>query len=217
MTRVIVPLLTAATLLASGLVHGLLSDRWSNRAEEVVREARARLDAFPMRVGDWEGFALPTNDLDLATAGNEHVSRHYANRLNGSSVNLLLAAGHSRNVWQWHTPDQCYPAQGFELAAPVTKTAVAAPGVEAEFFCADFTKARGSAPIHRRIFWAFSGDGRWLASDLPKLSYGQYTKLFKVYVVRGLLRSGEPMDNDACLEFLKIALPKLNDTFFPPS
>jgi len=217
MTRVLVPLLSAVTLLASGLVHGFLSDRWSNRAEELVREARARVDKFPTAVGDWEGFALPESELDFGILENDHVSRGYGNRLNGSSVSLLMAAGHARNVWQWHTPDQCYPAQGFELAAPVTKTTVAVDGIEAEFFCADFTKARGSAPDHRRIFWAFSGDGRWLASDLPKLSFGQYTKLYKVYVSRSLPRPGEPLDNDACLDFLKVALPKLNATFFPPS
>jgi hypothetical protein len=217
MTRVLVPILTAATLLASGLVHGFLSDRWSNRAEESVREARARLDKFPTGVGDWEGVALPPSDLDPPSNEHDYVTRGYVNRLNGSAVSLLMAAGYSRNVWQWHTPDQCYPAQGFELAAPVAKTPVAVEGIEAEFFYADFSRAGGSAPEHRRVFWGFSGDGRWQASDLPKLTFGQYANLYKVYVSRKLLRPGEPLDNDPCLEFLKVALPKLNGTFFPPS
>jgi hypothetical protein len=217
MTRVLVPLLTAATLLSSGLVHGYLSDRWDDRADKAVKAARDRLDKVPAALGDWDGFQLAGEDVDPATGDKDFVARAYVNRLNGTSVSVLAAAGYSRNVWQWHTPDQCYPAQGFESASPVSKTYVPVDGVEAQFFYADFTRVRGSAPDHRRIFWAFSGDGRWLASDLPKLSFGQYTNLFKVYVTRSLQRPGEPLEDDACLEFLKVALPKLNATFFPPS
>lgn len=217
MSRILVPLLTAAVLLASGLAHGFLSDRWSNRSEEQVREARGRLDKFPNRIGDWDGVPRRFSEFEKGTVEDDHVTRGYVNRLNGTAVGMLMAAGHSRNVWQWHTPDQCYPAQGFELVAPVAKTNVAADGVEAEFFYADFTRPLGTTPEHVRVFWAFSGDGRWLASDLPKLTFGQYSNLYKVYVIRSLLRPGEPLDHDPCLDFLKVALPRLNSTFFSPS
>jgi hypothetical protein len=217
MTRVFIPLLMAATLLASGLVQGFLSDRWSNRADAQVREARARLDAFPMHVAEWDGIVFLSPEADPGATEGDHVSRGYVNRLNGHEISMLMAAGHARNVWQWHTPDQCYPARGYELAAPVAKTAVAVDGIEAEFFYADFTRSRGTTPEHLRLFWAFSGDGRWLASDLPKFTFGQYTNLYKVYVQRKLLHPGEPLDDDPCLDFLKVALPRFNDTFFSPS
>jgi hypothetical protein len=217
MTRVLVPVLSAALLLGSGLVHGYLSDRWSNRSEQLVSNARERLNTFPMRVGDWDGLQQEYSEFEKGTVEGDHISRGYVNRLNGTAVGMLMAAGYSRNVWQWHTPDQCYPAQGFEMMTPITKTAVAADGVQAEFFYADFTRPLGATPEHVRVFWAFSGDGRWLASDLPKLTFGQYANLYKVYVTRKLRKPGEPLDDDPCLDFLHVALPRLNQTFFPPS
>ncbi len=217
MTRVVIPLLSAITLLASGLAQGFLSDRWSHRADEMVRAARARLDTFPQTVGDWDGSAQLYSEFELNPVVDDHVTRAYLNRVNGTAVGMLMAAGYSRNVWQWHTPDQCYAAQGFELAAPIAKTPAPADGVEAEFFVADFTRSLGASPEYVRVFWAFSGDGRWQASDLPKLTFGQYRNLYKVYVTRKLLRPGEPLENDPCLEFLKVALPRLNGAFFPPA
>jgi hypothetical protein len=217
MTRYLVPLLSAVILLASGLAHGFLSDRWTPRADELVREARGRLEAFPEHVGSWDGVPRHWNEFDRTMPEGEFVTREYVNRLNGNAVGMLTAAGHSRNVWQWHTPEQCYPAQGYELVAPVAKTTVTVEGVEAEFFHADFTLPRGSTPVHVRVFWAFSGDGRWLAPELSQLAFGRFANLYKVYVTRSLAQPGEPLDNDPCVEFLKVALPRLNDTFFPPS
>lgn len=216
MRPILLPLLTAAVLLASGLAHGFLSDRWTPRADELVREARGRLDAFPEQVGSWDGTPRRWSEFERAMPEGDFVTREYVNRLNGNSVGMLMAAGHARNVWQWHTPDQCYPAQGYDLVAPVGKTPVPVAGIEAEFFHADFTLPRGSNPVHVRVFWAFSGDGRWLAPDLNQLTFGRFANLYKVYVTRSLARPGEPLENDVCLEFLKAALPRLNETFFPP-
>src|SRR5262249_6315577 len=119
-------------------------------------------------------------------------------------------------VWQWHTPDQCYPAKGYEQVGAIAKAAVPLEGGgEAEFFYCDFTRPRGTQPDHVRIFWCFSGDGRWLASDLPKLEFGRYANLYKFYVLRQLSRPGEPVENDPCLDFAKVALPRLSEAFFP--
>jgi hypothetical protein len=214
MGRVLIPLLIALTLVASGLAHGYLSDRWTPRADEQVREARARLDAFPNQDGEWDGLPRRWSEFDQGREDRDFITREYVNRLNGNAVGMLMAAGHSRNVWRWHTPDQCYPAAGYDIVAPKSKVSIALDGIDAEFFHADFTLPRGSAPDHVRVFWAFSGDGRWIASD-DRLSFGHYTNLYKVYVLRRLLRPDEPLENDPCLDFLKVALPRLNSAFFP--
>jgi hypothetical protein len=218
MSRVLVPLLTAGLLVASGLAQGFLTDRWSPRAEEAIKEARARLEKIPTRVGDWDGVPRRWSEFDQAEKENDYITREYVNRVNHNAVGMLMAAGRSYNVWQWHTPDQCYPAKGYELVAPIAKATQALEGGgTAEFFYADFTRPRGAEPDHIRIFWSFSGDGHWLASDLPKVTFGQYASLYKFYVLRKLPRLGEPIENDPCLDFAKLALPRLTETFFPPS
>jgi hypothetical protein len=219
MTRVLIPLLSAAILLAGGLVHGFLSDRWSPLGDDLVQEARGKLDEFPYHVGDWDGVQRHWNAFDQSTTENDFITRAYINRRDGTSVGMLIAAGHARNLRQWHTPLQCYPAKGYDQACPVTKSVVDVDGSEAEFRHTDFTLPRASAPDHVRVFWAFSGDGRWLAPDdnLSQLTFGRYRSLYKVYVLRQLHQPGETLDDDVCLRFLKVAIPKLNSTFFPQS
>jgi hypothetical protein len=217
MTRVLIPFLSAVTMLAGGLVHGFLSDRWSHLAEDDVREALSKLEEFPLHLGDWDGVPRQWVAFDQSTTEKDFITRAYTNRRDGSTVGMLIAAGLSRNLRQWHTPLQCYPAKGYDQACPVTKSVVDADGIEADFFHTDFTIPRASAPEHVRVFWSFSGDGRWLAPDeeLSQLTFGRYRSLYKVYVLRQLQHPGETLDDDVCLKFLKAALPRLNSTFFP--
>lgn len=219
MTRILIPLLTAGILFTSGLVQGLMSDRWSPGANLLVEKARNRINTAPTRIGDWEGVSRHLSEFDVKTEdGNDNntVTRQYVNRLNGNTVNVLMEAGYKQNILQWHTPMQCYPANGYELiTSEGLKTKVPVEDVQAEFFYADFKLARGSAPIYVRVFWAWSGDGRWLAPELPKIAFGSHTCLHKLYVVRELLRPEEPLASDPCLDFMKVALPRLNQTFFP--
>lgn len=205
-------------LVASGVVHGLLSDRWTNRTETLVAEARARLDAVPLHIGPWTGTDRSWTEFDERENNDKNVTRQYVNALNGNAVGLLLSAGQSRNLWLWHTPLDCYPANGYEQAAVrSTITIPVEQGVDAEFFHTDFTLPRGSAPLHVRVFWAWSGNGRWQAPDHPKLSFGKFPALYKVYVLRTLLRRDEPLEGDPCVDFLKVVVPQLNQTFFPPA
>jgi hypothetical protein len=216
MTRVLVPLATAVTLIASGVIHGILTDRWTPLGDELVQEARGKLNEFPMQIGDWDGVARQWSAFEEKNSEKDFITRAYANRVNGNRVGILIAAGGTRNLRQWHTPLQCYPANGYDQVAPVEKTVIPVDGIEAEFFHTDFTQPRATAPDHVRIFWAFSGDGAWRApdADLSQLTFGRYRRLYKVYVLRQLDHPGEKPDNDVCIEFLKTALPQLNRTFF---
>ena len=117
-----------------------------------------------------------------------------------------------------------YPAKHVRIHAEILRAAaqveaVPVDGIEAEFFHTDFTLPQAAAPDYVRIFWAFSGDGAWRAPDaeLSQLTLGRYRKLYKIYVLRQLDRPGETLENDACIEFLRSALPQMNRTYFPPS
>jgi hypothetical protein len=217
MKRILVPLGAAVILAASGRIHGTMTDRWTHRADEQVREARARLREVPLQFGDWDGAPRRWNEFDKDATDEEYVTREYVHRKNGTAVGFLIAAGYSRNVWQWHIPPQCYPANGYKLEGSEGKTNLTVDGITAEFHYANYSLARGDMPVRVRIFWAFSGDGRWLAPDQPRLSFGRYRSLYKIYALRRLLRPDESIENDPCLDFLRVTIPRLNQSLFPLS
>jgi hypothetical protein len=212
------PLLTAILLVAAtGVVHGLRTNRWSVSRE--LESAVARLDRVPTVIGDWEGKPSELDRRQLEAAGIAgHLVRRYVNRQNGEAVTLLIVCGRPGPI-AVHTPDVCYSGIGFELREAVTKVTVEAgsPPRPAEFCRGDFVK-QGPAPSPSglRIFWAWDAAGPWAAPENPRLTYAPYRALYKLYVVRELAdRPGSPAGSDKGVEFLRALLPELDRCLFP--
>src|SRR5947209_18783105 len=107
MSRLLIPAVLTVFLVLGGLVHGLWTDRWNPTADALVAEASSRLDKVPLKVGAWQGTAAQWEEIDIPTISERVVTRQYVNRLNGNAVSVLLACGHSRNLWMFHTPAEC--------------------------------------------------------------------------------------------------------------
>src|SRR4051812_26830742 len=108
----------AAALLIVGLtiVEINMTDRLAGT--NVSAEQRATLlSKVPASVGDWraDDIAVDPHVRKLAGAIGA-VQREYRNVRTGEKVRLWLIVGHAREVTN-HTPDICYPSQGFEARA----------------------------------------------------------------------------------------------------
>ena len=53
MQRILVILSACAVLIASGVVHGVWTDRWSDQAD--LTASAKRLDLLPIQIGAWHG------------------------------------------------------------------------------------------------------------------------------------------------------------------
>lgn len=208
--------LAFATILGVGVVHGIWSARW-DLSDEPETSAR-RLDAVPMQIGDWEARALdlPTRQLVIGEIAN-YLHRVYTNKRTGTSISVLLLCGRGGPI-SVHTPDVCYRGLGYTFSKTLTRFPIEVGDPAAlpeEFNLSEMFKAHSPETTTARIFWGWNATGQWTAPSNPRFTLSRYPALFKMYVVRELIRSDEPLEDEPTVDFLKIFLPELKRTLFP--
>ncbi len=208
----ILPLAAAFLLLvASGVGQGLWTGRWGVSAD--VKAAAARCDRIAMNLGEWEGQPVEMSPEQLAMAEIDgHCSRRYVNRRTGQEVRVLLVCGRPGPI-SVHPPDVCYTGAGYAVVAPPQRHHVEADPA-ADFMTTRFAKP-GVEPDPLRIFWGWTDGGPLTAPDNPRLTFARAGALYKLYVIRRMGSTDEPLDHDACLDFINVLLPELQKCLSP--
>jgi hypothetical protein len=216
------PTATAAVLLvATGLVHGLWSDRWQN--SEALNAAVARVEQVSLVISDWKGQALGPPDVDpeaFAQAGAlSYWMRRYVNQRDRTEVTAILMCGR-RNRMAVHTPDVCYRAAGYAMLdspAPFVLKRDSAGAAPAEFRTSMFTGSEsGVGAVQLRVFWAWSADGEWQApAGDARWTFRGAPFLYKLYVAHEVAGPVPPLERDPGVIFLRQLVPELHRTLFP--
>ena len=209
-------LLAAATavLTATGIAHGLRTDRWGVAGE--VATAARRLEDVPARVGDWEGQALAIDQrqLDMAQVVG-HVARRYTHGPTGRGVVVLLVVGRPGAIGA-HSPDVCYRRAGFQFANEPAARAVKPASGACTFW--QTVAARGEPrPEYLSLWWAWSVDGAsWEASKHPRVQFLRSAFLYKLYLIRPV---GGPNESDDAptVALMEELLPKLAEALATPN
>ena len=109
----------AIMLGAVGLAQYLKPSKyWADHTGEPNYEA-----IIPHRFGDWEEVPYanrtvvnPVQEESLKRIYSQTFARTFVNKRNGRGVMLSIAYGRDQtNDTQLHTPEQCYPSQGFRV------------------------------------------------------------------------------------------------------
>jgi hypothetical protein len=203
-------------VLGTALAQGMWTQRWN--PSPALEIASARLAGVALTVGDWQG-----EDVDLdsdAVAQAKLVRawmRRYTHRQTGAGLTVLLMCGRAGPV-SVHTPEWCYGGMGYEMAgAPITyRVGADGSAATAEFWTARFTKSGSAIPDHLRIFWAWNAVGNWEAPTHPRLAFGRYPVLYKLYVLRNMTSVYDPVDDDLFLDFMHQLLPELTRALWAP-
>lgn len=201
---------------AAGL-HGLWTDRWSPAPER--RAAAARLPLVPRTIGDWTGTeqTLESRQVDEAELDG-YLSRRYEDRRTGRSVVLLLACGRPLPL-ALHTPDLCYPGNGFRMVRPEPDRVPLppAPGRPAATFqTAEFVKDGSAVPERLKVYWSWGDAGRWTAPEDPRSAFRHARAVFKLYLIRPADAVPVGSAEDPCLAFARELLPALRQALSAP-
>jgi hypothetical protein len=183
-----------------------------------MEAAVVRLADVPLTIGGWRGEAVEMDPAEVAQAGISGCwMRRYTNPRDGDQATVLLMCGPAGPL-SVHTPELCYGGAGYEMTAGPQKVAMApASGIPpVEFWAGRFTKEGTAAPEHLRIFWSWSATGAWTAPSHPRLAFGRFPVLYKLYVVRNLTTSSDDPEGDPCLELIRPLLAELARTLFGP-
>lgn len=209
MYRTILIATAGIVLVGTGVVHGLWTDRWSEPAD--LSAAAQRLEQLPTTIGAWRGADVEM-EKNANTGLTALIARRYVNATTGKSVTVLLGCGRPGPVCT-HTPDVCYAGSGFEVEKPqrfrLTSKSDDAPP---EFWTARMVRERQTGKMHLRIFWSWHGSEGWKVADNPRLSFAGEQVLYKMYLIREMTQPDEPIDGDACVEFMRELLPAIRQT-----
>ncbi len=207
MTRYL-PLTAAALVISAGVVHGLWTDRW-NLSDEPGASA-ARLGQVPMAIGDWQGQVID-KDTQPPAGVVGYLCRRYVNSRSGAAVTVVIVTARPGPACI-HTPDACYVASGYQYSGLQKYAMKTEPA--AEFWTAPFFKQKAADQRNLRIFWAWNAAGSWQAPDSPRFTFARYPVLHKLYLIREMATSEEPLDEDACIEFMKEFQPAFQRAMF---
>jgi hypothetical protein len=201
------PLIVALFLIvATGYVHGRLTNRWSG--SPATAEAVAKVARLPMEIGPWRGQEYELDAAVLKRAGIDgYAGRRYVDPRSGAAVTILFVCGRPGPI-SAHTPEVCYPGAGYEPQGEAVRRSipVGGSGPPAEFLVCDFARPAVPASPTTRILWSWNGGAGWETSRNPRLSFARYPNLYKLYV---LSERTEKSGDDPVPGFLELLLPAL--------
>jgi hypothetical protein len=203
---------SAVALVAGGVIQGHINSRWQSGHE--LMSAFPTIETLPTTIGNWEGqdFDFPEDQLRTADVLG-CLSRRYVNRVDGTTINLLLFWGRPGPI-ALHPPTVCFPSSGLHLDALPVRTVVHSEGIAAEFLFGVFSKLEGGVPVRLHTYWTWSGRKRhgrngWLVPDNPRMAFAREPYLFKMYVTHAIQGARRSSDEDACVDFIQLVLPEL--------
>lgn len=214
MSRLFSSLVASVVILASGLVQGVWTGRWSSPAE--YQDRVARVSRIPLVVGDWQGEekVLDRRTLEAAEIDG-YVMRRYKNRRDDRTVMALVVCGRPGPI-SVHTPEICYAGSGYEPSGPATKHRFESLTTThpAQFWSLELGKQDGVLPDHLRLLYSWNAGSGWVAARNPRVDFAGTPGLYKLYVVRQMTGdAGWEKDNTA-IEFARDFLSALEQSLF---
>jgi len=215
----------ACVLLGSSAVGRAVQDRRHKDESSYLESCPFPLEKIPSTLGVWK--LLPGGDSRLdsmtmrITGGTDHILRTYMDDFTGVRLVVLVLFGPAEPVLP-HTPEACYPANGFTKAEdPMVRTikyaSKDASGREIEgnatFRSAVYQKPGGRSILRQGVYHSFRLDGQWspdigAGRKFPRRNPG----LFKVQVQR-MVAEGERRGDDKVIDpieqFLSALIPEI--------
>ena len=157
------------------------------------------LEEIPRALGDWhmpegsEGTLEP--EIGRIAGATDHLIRTYVDEKSGKSAVVMILYGLATVVWP-HTPDVCYPANGFKSASPSrdqdVDIRVPNKPMSARFRLQHFVKSKAGQTDYREVYYSFQNAGQWgldVARNWKTFRY--HPGMFKVQVQCQASRSGK--------------------------
>lgn len=208
--RALPVVLASGLLILSGVMHGLMTDRWGRSEKRAVMASR--LAQLPPRIGEWASENLPVDPrMQSATEADAILQRRYMLRLNDHErieATMVLLSGRAAPI-SVHTPDVCFVNSGFRMESePAAYTPVIAGRADDSFWHARFSNPRESVAFD--VYWAWSDGGNWRAAVDPRTEFARSHALCKIYLVCPMTHSVNPARLDPVQRLLIELLPELH-------
>lgn len=215
----------ACTLLGSSAVVRSVQERRHQNEASYLETCPFPLKQIPTTLGGWrlspEGDKLLDRQTMRIAGGTDHILRTYADDLTGVKLVVLLLFGPAEPVLP-HTPEVCYPANGFgnaedPMAREFEYSFQDSSGQEvkrkASFRSSIYQKAGGRMVIREGVYHSFRLNGEWspdiaLGRKFPRRNPGVFKIQIQRMVADGERRSDKSLV-DPIEQFLALLIPEI--------
>lgn len=213
MVRLLPVAIAVLAIVSLTVVEGIRTGRWID-TDRPLAYCASLLNDIPTKIGDWKGQDDEVDSDVLVVAGADgYVSRMYRDPASNRVVNVWLIVGHAHDTAE-HTPDFCYPSQGFAQTEATNRFTITMDDQpDADFWTGVFEGGGSGAPA-KRVFWAWfkpevDGGVNWVAPEQSRWHFGNTPRLFKLYFTATAEGEGDDVDlNESdCVEFAREFLP----------
>ena len=183
------PWLWVRVALAVALLGASATGRaWqARRVDQRLRDGRVapfRLADLPMTLGYWVG---EREDMDpaiaRATGSTASIFRNYQHRVTGQRVSVIVLFGPSVEMYV-HSPENCYPAAGYEKLGRTRSRTVAAGGASWPFHEMLFVKGEGGKVDQQEVYCTWRYSEAWTPELTSTKGFLRIPGMFKVQVAR---------------------------------
>ena len=197
--------LAAGLTLASGLIHGRMSNRWGLPEDllAIGEKLQGIPDSFPGTGGDWQlesSGELSDGEIEVLECAG-HVVRTYVHRETGDKVNMALLVGPAMPI-SLHTAEICWDAMGHTILGERQRVKVLDSGGSDQEFWALTFQTNDIKRDEVRVYYGWSDGNRWSEQTERRLSLTRRRHLYKIEVVS----RGTEAD-DSCQRFLRDFAP----------
>jgi hypothetical protein len=167
------------------------------------------LKDLPERLGTWHRVEGSESQLEpevaLTAGSSDHIICEYVDEKNGERVSALVLYGLAETVFA-HTPDSCYPGQGYRAVVEPEDRRVVIPGMKTPVQCraAVYAKKDGSVIRYEEVYYTFFHNREWIP-DLESRwkSFRYHPSTFKIQLQRRVSAIGfEDSSSEALLGVL---------------
>ena len=145
---------------------------------------------FPKKLGNWHVDEGTTPKLDSRIAriagANAYLLKNYVDRESGAVVLVLILYGPARSVFG-HSPEVCYPANGYQPVMPPADHQFldSTSQFPVRFRSAFFSKNSDATNRYEEVYYTFRYNDRWLpeVADQWKL-FRYHPGMFKILLQR---------------------------------
>jgi hypothetical protein len=206
--------LATGLLVASGVARDA-QDRRFRTSQQHAPELRFPLSGLPKALGRWRSLEGKEAVLDPRIAriagSSESLIRDYVDDSTGVVVTLLIVYGKAEVV-TGHTPEACYPAVGYEVAAEALDVAIPVGARPARFRTTVFARkeAAEAGSGGEEVYHSFLHNGHWspdVAGNWKVLRYS--APVHKVQVRRRVADGESRQLNNPTESFLSALIPEI--------
>lgn len=220
------PYIGVALLVVITCTTGWLQGNMTNRfgLPEDMNEGAAKLanlrkilekESFGER-GQWKMIkTTKMTDLVVETLEcREYLNASFVNtEIPSLQINGFIILGPPGPV-AVHTPEICYSSKDYDITDERERVRVFPKGPqEDEFWGLTLRSKQVDADI-LRVYYSWANLGPWTAPDIPRITYGGGSKLYKMQLAVKLPPDAKLEQGDACQEFLRAFIPVVNAQLF---